>query len=233
MLDHENIANLFGMAIFQDRIAMISPWIDPGDFYKFIKKFPGADRMGLCVQVANGLAYLHKQGVVHGDLKANNVLIGSEGIVKLTDFGLSVLAESNLCFSSTENPGCGTIRWMAPELFEELSKPSREADVYALAMTIIEILTDRVPFPQLSEMQVMCAVKDRSKIPERPEKLKEGVLRHDSWWLFLKKSWDRNKGTRPKASDWSSLDRELKLPLKGSVLLTIAKKRLLQKEYKH
>ncbi|KAG8772630.1 hypothetical protein FRC12_002960 [Ceratobasidium sp. 428] len=146
MLDHENIAKLFGMAVFRDRIAMISPWIDTGDFYKFIEKFPGADRMGIRIQVANGLAYLHEQGVIHGDLKAHNVLIGSDGIAKLTDFGLSVLAQSNICFSSTENPGRGTIRWMAPEVFEELSKPSREADVYALAMTPISSISDLAEF---------------------------------------------------------------------------------------
>ncbi|KAG8705615.1 hypothetical protein FRC09_002849, partial [Ceratobasidium sp. 395] len=51
------------MAVFQGGISMISPWITPGDFYKFINAFPEADRMDLCLQVANGLAYLHKNKV--------------------------------------------------------------------------------------------------------------------------------------------------------------------------
>ncbi|KAG8766403.1 hypothetical protein FRC12_006907 [Ceratobasidium sp. 428] len=116
---------------------MISPWIEPGNFYKFIALFPEADRTDLCLQVTNGLSYLHEKGVVFGDLKAQNVLIDYEGTVKITDFGLSVLRDSSVLFSSTGNPGGGTARWMAPELFEESSVRSNEADVYALAMTFI------------------------------------------------------------------------------------------------
>ncbi|KAG9120189.1 hypothetical protein FRC07_004406 [Ceratobasidium sp. 392] len=215
------------MAVFRGRIAMVSPWIEPGNFYKFIEKFPDADRIDLCLQVATGLAYLHEKGVVRndvdsrvtatsnnsifvwqvfGDLKAQNVLINLDGVAKLTDFGLSVFTQSNLSFSTTQNPGGGSTRWMAPELFEETPSRSQETDLYALAM---EILTDTVPFPLLSDFQVIHSVTVKHRTPDRPERLKTGFLRHDYWWSLLERSWDREISVRPKASDWILLDRTL------------------------
>ncbi|KAG8772633.1 hypothetical protein FRC12_002963 [Ceratobasidium sp. 428] len=152
------------MASFRDRISMVSPWVDPGNFYKFIVRFPEADRMDLCLQVANGLAYLHANNVIFGDMKAQNVLVGFDGIAMLTDFGLSVLDRSKMLFSTTENPGGGSTRWMligehqAPELISGATGRSREADIYALGMTWIEFLTGEFPFPQSEDFQVIYMV---------------------------------------------------------------------------
>ncbi|KAG8686159.1 hypothetical protein FRC09_014306, partial [Ceratobasidium sp. 395] len=206
-LSHQNIANLLGMGTFRGHIAMISPWIAPGDFYKFIDKFPGTDRMDLCIQVANGLTYLHKNKVVFGDLKAQNILIGHDGVAKLTDFGLSVLSEATCAFSTTHTTGAGSTRWMAPELLSDIPvNQSYESDIYALAMTFIEILTGAFPFPGLHDTAVMFRVVFKQAIPGRPEILEAQSLHHDSWWELLQRCWDRTPDRRPKASDWLALD---------------------------
>ncbi|KAG8769148.1 hypothetical protein FRC12_005144, partial [Ceratobasidium sp. 428] len=206
-LSHQNIANLLGMGTFRGHIAMISPWIAPGDFYKFIDKFPGTDRMDLCIQVANGLTYLHKNKVVFGDLKAQNILIGHDGVAKLTDFGLSVLSEATCAFSTTHTTGAGSTRWMAPELLSDIPvNQSYESDIYALAMTFIEILTGAFPFPGLHDTAVMFRVMFKQAIPGRPEILEAQSLHHDSWWELLQRCWDRTPDRRPKASDWLALD---------------------------
>ncbi|KAG8795262.1 hypothetical protein FRC12_016609 [Ceratobasidium sp. 428] len=210
-LSHPNIAELLGMAVFQGRIAMISPWITPGDFYKFIDRFPEADRMDLCLQVANGLTYLHEHNVVFGDLKAQNVLIGSDGIAKLTDFGLSILEQSHILFSTTSTTGGGSGRWMAPELIKSSTERSYEADVYALAMTFIEILTDKVPFPDIhNEAKVMYSVLYEKNVPSCPERLKVESLRHQQWWRLLIRCWCPQPGGRPRAVDWLLMDRYVK-----------------------
>lgn len=64
----------------------------------------------LC-DAANGLRYLHGRGIVHGDLKCNNILIGSDGLAKLADFGLS-----SFKLDSEEAETTGAVRWMAPEI---------------------------------------------------------------------------------------------------------------------
>ncbi|QRV77972.1 hypothetical protein RhiJN_05987 [Ceratobasidium sp. AG-Ba] len=186
---------------------MVSPWVDPGNFYKFIKIYPKTDRMELCLQIANGLAYLHENQVIFGDLKAQNILIGFDGIPKLTDFGSSVLNNSEVIFSETTNPGGGTTRWMAPELLRGDTGRSYSADLYALGMVSYEVFTETVPFPEIREdMQVMYAVVFKHRVPVQPRRLRIRSLRHKRWWSFLKQSWARQTDVRPLAHQWSELD---------------------------
>ncbi|KAG9099138.1 hypothetical protein FS749_002041 [Ceratobasidium sp. UAMH 11750] len=109
-----------------------------GTLYDYIHLNPEAERWALCTQVAEGLEYIHSIGMIHGDLKASNILISIEGVVKLGDFGNSVLADYSLVFSVSNIAGGGTTRWMAPELFgqEDVDAADRDkkTDVYALGM---------------------------------------------------------------------------------------------------
>ncbi|KAG9092294.1 hypothetical protein FRC07_011697, partial [Ceratobasidium sp. 392] len=208
-LEHQNTAKLLGMTVFRGHIAMISPWVDPGNFYRYIIEYPNADRIDLCLQVANGLFYLHQKGIIFGDLKACNVLVGHDGVVKLTDFGLSILEESMISFSETKNPGGGSTRWMAPELIKGSTGRSAAADIYALGITFIEILTGKVPFPRLSDVNVILAVATKDTIPDRPDRIKMQSLRNEQWWALLQKCWDRDPKQRPQANDWELLERGL------------------------
>ncbi|KAG9074474.1 hypothetical protein FS749_013963, partial [Ceratobasidium sp. UAMH 11750] len=137
-LKHHNVLELLGFAIFQEQLAMISPWMENGTLNDYIRKHSGLDRWSLCLQVAEGLEYIHGVGMVHGDLKANNILVSDEGIVKLSDFGNSVMANHSLAFSATCIEGGGTARWMAPELIKRedgaAADRSMPADIYAFGM---------------------------------------------------------------------------------------------------
>ncbi|KAF8597062.1 kinase-like protein, partial [Ceratobasidium sp. AG-I] len=110
--NHENVLKLTGIAMFREQLAMISPWMGNGTLGAYIYKNPGVDRWALCLQVAEGLAYMHRIKMVHGDLKATNVFVSDEGVVKLGDFGHSILEHHSLSFSATTNFGGGTARWM-------------------------------------------------------------------------------------------------------------------------
>ena len=76
-------------------------------------------------------------GIIHGDIKANNILVGGSNEALLCDFGLSKLRDSQ---TLTGVKGAGTLRWQAPELWENQPK-SFESDVYAYGMTIAEVST--------------------------------------------------------------------------------------------
>ncbi|KAG9074523.1 hypothetical protein FS749_013922 [Ceratobasidium sp. UAMH 11750] len=67
---HPNLLELFGFAQFRGRIAMVSPWMENGNLSQYVSRNPGVDRCRLCVQVCEGLTYLHSMDTVHGDLKA-------------------------------------------------------------------------------------------------------------------------------------------------------------------
>jgi serine/threonine protein kinase len=105
-----------------------------GEYYR------GVARVGL--QVAEALAYAHRQGILHRDVKPSNLLIDLQGTVWVTDFGLAK-AEGTEELTQTGDI-VGTLRFMAPERFEGKSLP--QSDVYALGLTLYELLTLRPAF---------------------------------------------------------------------------------------
>ncbi|KAL4086083.1 hypothetical protein PRIC1_014705 [Phytophthora ramorum] len=103
-----------------------------------------------------GLEYLHERGIVHGDLRCSNILIGSNGMAKLSNFGLS---------RSTEKAGAGSsgatvsMHWQAPEVLKG-GKASYESDVYSLGMCILEAVTGKKPWSGQAEYVVRKSKSD-------------------------------------------------------------------------
>src|SRR5204863_1448787 len=97
--------------------------------------FRSVARMG--VQVAGGLDYAHKQGILHRDIKPSNLLLDARGTVWITDFGLAK-AEGTDELTHTGDI-VGTFRYMAPERFNGWSDPA--SDVYSLGITLYELVT--------------------------------------------------------------------------------------------
>lgn len=87
-------------------------------------------------EIAEGVAHLHGCDVVHGDLKAANVLISDDYHAQITDFGLSKYMSTSS--TSLGLLGAGTVRWQSPELFENHPK-SFASDTYAFGMVIFEV----------------------------------------------------------------------------------------------
>lgn len=97
-------------------------------------------------QTAQGLAYLHGEGIIHGDLHADNLLIDETGAVRLTDFGLSLIAEGT-AYNYGSHHGGGALRWIAPELFDpeefglDNTRPTAKSDIYAFGCICVEVST--------------------------------------------------------------------------------------------
>jgi Protein kinase domain len=89
-------------------------------------------------QAAQGLAYAHSRGVVHRDIKPSNLLLDTAGVVWITDFGLAKAEEDGL---TATGDILGTLRYMAPERFR--GEGDARADLYALGLTLYELLTLR------------------------------------------------------------------------------------------
>ncbi|KAG9098026.1 hypothetical protein FRC06_006900 [Ceratobasidium sp. 370] len=171
-LKHSNVLELLGFAMFQGQLAMISPWMENGTLNDHIRRHPELDRWAL---ISEGLEYIHGVGMVHGDLKANNILVSAEGVVKLSDFGNSVMANHSLAFSATSIAGGGTARWMAPELIKRedgtTADRSMPADIYAFGMTILEVVTSRKPYSEYKREQGATLAAIGGKHPRRPSEL--------------------------------------------------------------
>ncbi|KAG8698679.1 hypothetical protein FRC08_005768, partial [Ceratobasidium sp. 394] len=143
---HPNVLPLLGLAQVQDQIRMVSLWMENGSLPSYLAKHPSLNRCDMAIHVCNGLEYLHDTGIIHGDLKGNNVLVSRKGIPMITDFGNAILHQGTLQFTETAKQSGFAPRWTAPEILDEREvKQSEEADVYALGMTILVLSISRMP----------------------------------------------------------------------------------------
>jgi len=117
----------------------------------------------IALQVAEGLAYAHNEGVLHRDIKPSNLLLDLRGTVWITDFGLAkVLGSGEL---TAADGLVGTIRYMAPERFRGAGDP--RSDLYSLGITLYELLTLRPAFAASDRAEVMREVTSREPVPPR------------------------------------------------------------------
>ncbi|KAG8794232.1 hypothetical protein FRC12_000084 [Ceratobasidium sp. 428] len=211
--DHPNVARLMGLADFRGQLAMVSRWMANGNLRNYVNKYPHVNRLELCTQVAGGLEYLHQIKIVHGDLKGANILMDSEWIPVLIDFGNAVQSNSTLQFTRNGTNQGMTMRWTAPELFDD-SEVSYEADVYALGMTILEVFTGKEPYHSVKrDSAIVKAVSTDKKIPDRPPEIPEGTLWGDILWEILVNCWAHTPSERPTAA---SIHRSLKKISEGT-----------------
>ncbi|KAG8755391.1 hypothetical protein FRC12_010895 [Ceratobasidium sp. 428] len=197
-LDHPNIIKVKGVAHFKDKVAMISPWMGHGTVMAYLKKHPSADRLSF---VSSALVYMHKEGIVHGDLKGANVMISEEGIVKVIDFGSTSLKAYTLRFTSSMNSPGYSLRWASPEVLES-GTSTPESDVFALGMTILEIITGDKPFSEMANDVVVMRAITNQKLPIRPKDLIPLESRDgDKLWHLLNACWAFNPDKRPQAAE--------------------------------
>lgn len=110
-------------------------------------RLPARETIDILLQVCKGLAYAHRQGLVHLDIKPGNIFIRPDGRVKILDFGLA-------CACGTETFLSGTPYYMSPEQVECLPVDER-ADIYALGLTAYEMLAGTRPFPEEDPFKAM------------------------------------------------------------------------------
>ena len=141
---------------------------------------------------AKAVQYLHKCGIVHGDIKSPNFLIAAEKILKLCDFGLSLSAEST---NSETTDTIGTTRWMAPEVFKH-RKICKKSDIYSLSIVFWELNSSEIPFAdKRNKTQIMWAVGHNNERPSIPDDIPESIK------LLLRKCWQSDIKQRPDADE--------------------------------
>ncbi|KAJ7367154.1 hypothetical protein DFH08DRAFT_836665 [Mycena albidolilacea] len=202
-LSHPNILPFFGLYYLDSRLCLVSPWMENGDLVQFLKKAPsGTDPTSLILDIALGLEYLHRELVVHGDLKASNILVTPSGRACIADFGLSSVASAmTMRFThSTVSRKNGTMRWQAPELLRGENVNHFGSDMYAFACVCYEILSGKVPFYELPEPAVIFKVTIDRVRPGRPVFWEESEV-YNGIWQLMEECWKEEFDGRPTAMD--------------------------------
>ncbi|KAF7790082.1 hypothetical protein EIP86_001032 [Pleurotus ostreatoroseus] len=200
MLHHPNILTFYGACLTTPVPFLVMKYCQFGSINNYLLKFPEANRTMLSREIALGLAFLHRQDIVHADVKSANVLISDDHHALLADFGLALKLfqiRSQSAFSADLNRRRGTLLWMAPEVLSGNKVPDKAADVYSLGLTIWEVFSGDIPFKNFISPELLIdGVVNRGRRPERP-----GMLVDDHVWDVVQKCWQADPSARPKAND--------------------------------
>ncbi|CAE6511962.1 unnamed protein product [Rhizoctonia solani] len=139
--DHPGVLKALGFALFEGFILLVSPWMQNGSLTGYLVQSKPCARLKFCLEIASTVEYLHSNGVVHGDIKADNILVSDAGHTQLVDFGSATLASYlTLCFTRTSHVLALSLRFAAPEILDGNSGDSEQhtikSDVYALGMPL-------------------------------------------------------------------------------------------------
>ena len=179
MLDHANIGTVYGVEDTDDgRLCIVMAFYDGETLAHKLRHGPlSRERaINIACQVARGLHHAHLHGVIHRDIKPSNVILTSEGVAKIVDFGL---ARRFTPSATTQSGGAsGTLLYMAPE--QAMAKPvDARADIWSLGVMLYQMLTGRMPFAGENAAATLMGIlhEPPAALDELPEELQLIVYR--------------------------------------------------------
>ena len=186
-LNHTNLLKPTHVDDWEGMPYLIMPFCSHGSISKQIGKLSEQELWHVLHDVAAGLAYLHKNDIVHQDIKPDNILLDDSGNYVITDFGISTKARSTLRKSVIGGTvSGGTMAYMGPERFSKQPAPTKASDIWSLGAMMFELITGNVPFGEMGGgMQ-----KSGAEIPEITEPISD-QLQQTVESMLAPNTWDR------------------------------------------
>ncbi|KAL5211042.1 hypothetical protein ABZP36_006665 [Zizania latifolia] len=212
LIDHPNAIRAYCSFVVDHNLWVIMPFMAEGSCLHLMKvAYPDGFEEpvigSILKETLKALEYLHRQGHIHRDVKAGNILIDSPGIVKLGDFGVSACLFDRGDRQRSRNTFVGTPCWMAPEVLQPGAGYNFKADIWSFGITALELAHGHAPFSKyppmkvllmtlqnappgldydrdkrfsksFKEMVAMCLVKDQTKRPTAEKLLKHSFFKN-------------------------------------------------------
>lgn len=147
-LTHPGIVSVFDSGETHGLLYFVMEYVEGTDMARMIQaagRLPAPQVVVMLRQVCEALEYAHQHGIVHRDLKPANLLVTPDGRVKIADFGLAKQHEDSIQQLTKTNVAIGTPEFLAPEAWTPGIELDRRADVYAIGVTLYQMLTGEVP----------------------------------------------------------------------------------------
>ncbi|XP_021813633.1 serine/threonine-protein kinase HT1-like [Prunus avium] len=190
-LKHPNIVRFIGGCRKPMVWCIVTEYAKGGSVRQFLMKrqsrsVPLKLAVKQALDVARGMAYVHALGLIHRDLKSDNLLIFSDKSIKIADFGVARIEVQ----TEGMTPETGTYRWMAPEMIQH--RPyTQKVDVYSFGIVLWELITGMLPFQNMTAVQAAFAVVNKGVRP---------IIPSDCLPLLgeiMTRCWDANPDVRP------------------------------------
>ncbi|XP_062313032.1 LOW QUALITY PROTEIN: ephrin type-A receptor 6-like [Osmerus eperlanus] len=214
--DHPNIIRLEGVVTKSRPVMIVVEYMENGSLDSFLRKHDGhftvIQLVGMLRGIASGMKYLSDMGYVHRDLAARNILVNSNLVCKVSDFGLSRVLEDDPEAAYTTTGGKIPIRWTAPEAIS-YRKFSSASDAWSYGIVMWEVMSyGERPYWEMSNQDVILSIEEGYRLPAPmgcPVALHQLMLH----------CWQKERSHRPKFTDVVSfLDKLIRNP---SSLLTL------------
>ncbi|XP_063012615.1 ephrin type-A receptor 5 isoform X4 [Melospiza melodia melodia] len=208
--DHPNIIHLEGVVTKSKPVMIVTEYMENGSLDTFLKKNDGQftviQLVGMLRGIASGMKYLSDMGYVHRDLAARNILINSNLVCKVSDFGLSRVLEDDPEAAYTTRGGKIPIRWTAPEAIA-FRKFTSASDVWSYGIVMWEVMSyGERPYWEMTNQDVIKAVEEGYRLPspmDCPAALYQLML----------DCWQKDRNSRPKFDEIVSiLDKLIRNP---------------------
>ena len=190
-ISHKNVCRMYHLSEESGTHYITMEYV-PGETLKSMirmtKQLSVGTAVSIAKQICEGLNEAHRLGVVHRDLKPQNIMIDKQGNARIMDFGIARSLESK----GTTRPGVmiGTPEYMSPEQ-TEFREVDQRSDIYSLGITLFEMLTGRIPFE--GETPISVAMKHKSEKPPDPAKLNPQIPEDLSQVILTCLEKDREK----------------------------------------
>ncbi|MEV4538913.1 serine/threonine-protein kinase [Asanoa sp. NPDC049518] len=197
-LEHENIVPVRELLTIGQSLGLVMELVPGGSARELLRArgtLMPAEAATVMAAVADGLGHAHRLGVVHRDLKPDNILVGTPDAldrdpqVRLTDFGIARVVDAPTL--TTTGALLGTPNYLAPEIISG-ARPSPASDMYAFGMVLYELLTGRPPYAGHTPRSVF-----RRHVETRPRR-NPGIP--DVLWKLVASCVDKNPSRRPDAA---------------------------------
>ncbi|MFC2139514.1 protein kinase [Bacteroidota bacterium] len=156
-LNHPNISHIYAIEETDDEMFIVMEYIDGQELKDKIKSepLPVEECAAIALKIAEGLEAAHNKGIVHRDIKSSNIMISTDGQVKIMDFGLAKLGSDNQITKMGST--MGTAAYMSPEQTEGENVDKR-TDIWSFGVVLYEILTNQLPFKGDYEQAVIYSI---------------------------------------------------------------------------
>ncbi|KAJ9147191.1 hypothetical protein P3X46_029379 [Hevea brasiliensis] len=190
-LKHPNIVRFIGACRKPMVWCIVTEYAKGGSVRQFLMKrqnraVPLKLAVKQALDVAKGMAYVHGLGLIHRDLKSDNLLIFGDKSIKIADFGVARIEVQ----TEGMTPETGTYRWMAPEMIQH--RPyTQKVDVYSFGIVLWELITGMLPFQNMTAVQAAFAVVNKGVRPVIPNDCLPALGE------IMTRCWDANPNVRP------------------------------------
>ncbi|MCJ1481250.1 hypothetical protein MMC06_001407 [Schaereria dolodes] len=177
-LEHPNIVQYLGCERKEYSISIFLEYISGGSVGSCLRKhgkFEESVVSSLTRQTLAGLAYLHAEGILHRDLKADNILLDTDGTCKISDFGISKRSD-NIYGNDITNSMQGSVFWMAPEVIRSQGQGySAKVDIWSLGCVVLEMFAGRRPWSKEEAIGAIYKLGSLNQAPPIPDDVSAAI----------------------------------------------------------